>query len=293
MIKELVVILIITHKAELNEYELISLQQCYKILGDYPIKIIVPDNLDVSFYKENLTRPEFDMINPIWQSTYSMFNRLKIEPFLYKRYQNFKYILFYEPDAIVFKDELKYWCSKGYDYIGAPWFDGYDNANEDSKFIAVGNGGLSLRNVKSHLRLLNDIKKIETIYNLPSYSFIGWVRNLELLIKAINKYNEKELADFVKNFKGNEDGFWCLYASKYVNNLSEKKGFLKTIFLKFFNHSYKIAPYEDAIRFSMETKSRILYQENNQELPFGSHAWFKYDIEFWKPFIKLYGYELP
>ncbi len=37
----------------------------------------------------------------------------------YKQFLNYEYILIYQLDAFVFKDELNY-CSQGIDYVGAP-----------------------------------------------------------------------------------------------------------------------------------------------------------------------------
>ncbi len=161
--KDLVVILIISHKPVLDKYELISLTQCYKILGRFPIRIICPEGLDVTFYKKNLSNPHFDFIDPIWQSNYANFNRLKIDPFLYQRYSNYQFILFYEPDAFVFRDELEYWCNAGYDYIGAPWFEGWHDATSESNIKGVGNGGFSLRNVKSILNQIKILKRLQVI----------------------------------------------------------------------------------------------------------------------------------
>ena len=52
---------------------------------------------------------------------------MKILPFLYERYAAYEFMFTYELDAFVFKDELEKWCEQGWDYIGAPWFDGYNN----------------------------------------------------------------------------------------------------------------------------------------------------------------------
>ncbi len=119
-----VVILVISHKSILGENEINSLNQLYKVLGHFPIKFICPKGLDVSFYEVISKKIEFDFVDAKWLSDYWMFNRFKLKPQLYYKYKGYKYILFYEPDAWVFRDELEQWCSKDYDYIGAPWFEG-------------------------------------------------------------------------------------------------------------------------------------------------------------------------
>ena len=141
-------VLIIAHKDRPSATELNSLKQCYKVLNRYPVIVICPSNLDTSVYKKHVPNLLVDYIHPKWQQSYAMFNRLKIDPFLYKRYSQYEFIMFYELDAWVFKDELEYWCNRDFDFIGAPWFEAYDAAEENAKFLGVGNGGFSLRKTR-------------------------------------------------------------------------------------------------------------------------------------------------
>ena len=48
---------------------------------------------------------------------------------------------------------------------------------------------------------------------------------------------------------------------------------------------YKVAGIEDAIKFSFEVNPALLYKMNKHQLPFGCHAWEKYDPVFWKDYI--------
>jgi hypothetical protein len=194
-----------------------------------------------------------------------MFNRLKIDRFLYQRYRNYDFILFYELDAWVFRDELQYWCEQNYDYIGAPWFEDYTKASSDSSCIGVGNGGFSLRKVKSHLRALNQFGYIEPPSTLwkkfnsqPSFKgFKSLILNLTIRNNIFHPLN---------TFSGNEDYFW--------GNIVAPR-------FKWF----RVPPLEVAARFAMEANAPILYNHLNHQLPFGCHKWEKYDPEFWKQFI--------
>ena len=53
-------------------------------------------------------------------------------------------------------------------------------------------------------------------------------------------------------------------------------------FGRFFIEDFSIPYQEEAIRFAFETEPAHCYSLNNKQLPFGAHAWFKYDREFWK-----------
>jgi hypothetical protein len=62
----------------------------------------------------------------------------------YLIFEDYRYVLVYETDAWVFKDELDFFCGKNLDWIGAPW------PHQEDK---VGNSGFSLRKVSKMLEL--------------------------------------------------------------------------------------------------------------------------------------------
>jgi len=43
--------------------------------------------------------------------------------------------------------------------------------------------------------------------------------------------------------------------------------------------------WQEALEFSMEQYPDLCYKLNQERLPFGCHAWEKYDYAFWKPFM--------
>ena len=68
----------------------------------------------------------------------------------------------------------------------------------------------------------------------------------------------------------NEDIFWSIYAP---------------LLFPFF----KVPNLYNAIGFAFEQEPQQFYKLNNNELPFGCHAWEKYDSEFWKKWINTNG----
>lgn len=56
--------------------------------------------------------------------------------------------------------------------------------------------------------------------------------------------------------------------------------------------SFKVAPVEVALTFAFERQVEKCYLMNKRKLPFGCHAWERYDFEFWKPFFEQYGYQV-
>lgn len=231
--------------------------------------MITPNNIDVYLIKKDFPNLKIHQVKSTYLSTYQNFNLFKINPYLYRFFNNFKYLLFYELDAFVFHDSLIKWCNEGYDYIGAPWFEGYNKANKNSNFLGVGNGGFSLRNTERCLEIANktyslyNIKKIYDILRL--YYFVPFSKLIHKF-NILNKTGEKEIIAILNAITKNEDYFWGFYAAK-VNN-------------------FNVAPFEVALRFSFETNPSLLYEMNDKRLPFGCHAWEKYEPEFWKQFIQ-------
>lgn len=264
--KEQVVILIIAHKPDISDLEKASLAQCYAVLGKYPIRVICPDGMNVSEYKKIVPQAEFEFIDPKWQSSYAMFNRLKIEPFLYEKFSNYKFLLYYELDAWVFRDELEQWCNKGYDFIGAPWFEGWHEAKPESQFVGIGNGGFSLRNVDTHLKALKQfhyIKKPSVLWSVfrknPSIgNFFGVLADLLFRNNTFYLFND---------FAGNEDYFWThVIAPNFCG--------------------FKLPTKEEALKFSVETNPSV-FIKSESDLPFGCHGWWKYEPEFWATHISV------
>lgn len=55
---------------------------------------------------------------------------------------------------------------------------------------------------------------------------------------------------------------------------------------------FQVAPLETALEFSFEGEVRRCFAANGNRLPFGCHAWEKYDLAFWKPYIEGYGHRI-
>jgi hypothetical protein len=260
-----VVILIISHKPHLTAEETASLQQCFKVLGKYEIVLICPQGMDVSNYRKTAPALRYHFIDPKWLSSYRYFNRLKVSPILYKAYRDYDFILFYELDAWVFRDELNYWCEQNFDLIGAPWFSGFGKASEHSEFLGVGNGGFSLRKVESHLRVLRSLSYVKSPGKLweEFRSKRSWLTFVKLMAGLTVRNNTFYLFN---SWWGNEDVFWGKIASE-----------------KF--EWFKVPDLTTASKFSMELNAPALYELNGNLLPFGCHKWPIRHADFWSKFI--------
>lgn len=269
-----IIICIISHKEELNPYEQISLKQCCSVLAPYDIELIFPKGLSTKKYKEFPFRIE--KINSRWLKSYRNFNRLKVVPELYKRYsKDYEYILFYEPDAFIFKDDLQYWAKESYDYIGAPWLKGMGQAKNNAEYVGVGNGGFSLRKIESHLKVLHNTKRLKSRTDFwYGFDKMNWKGQLYHGPKLTFDYLFRNRFHYLFNsYFENEDVFWGKYAANSFD---------------WFN----TPSIEKALQFSMEVHPSRMFKDNNESLPTGCHGWWKYDLQFWKDKIASFGYEL-
>jgi hypothetical protein len=240
IINNQVAVVIPIYKAEMNEFEQISFNQCLKILGNYPIIIVKPTSLSLPEIAQKHLNIQFKDFSDHYFKDIAGYNQLLISTDFYQSFLPFEYILIHQLDVFVFADNLKEWCNKGYDYIGSPYIDperwtvgGKNPGNYFKKRRIVLNGGFSLRKVKSCIRFL------------------------------------KIFALFGQKWMGNEDG---LFSTHFVRLLP-------------FRPFLRLPNWQEALDFGMEQHPQLCYELNHKKLPFGCHAWEKYDYEFWKAFM--------
>jgi len=266
-----VVVVIPVHKPEPTVNELASLRQCYKILGKHPIRIIAPAGLDMSRYREVAPQCEVMFIDPVWLSSIQQYNKLKISKYFYNQFKDYEYLLTYELDAWVFRDELLYWCDKEYDFIGAPWFEGYTDIKSEN-VVPGANSGFSLRKVRSTRNIVSRIERLKKIRNFWYKSkFQGIVRFERLIKLKLSLFKIKDTAN--PNYLLH--GHWSHNEDYLLSSLAP------SVF-----NDYQTAPFVDAMRFSFEGRPSLLFEQNRNKLPFGCHAWEKYEPEFWQSYIQ-------
>lgn len=163
-----VAIVSIGYKEHLNNDEIISLERCLKVFNTRDIFMVVPDNLSTIEYETialaNNAKITFVKISPIWLESISNYSKLLIQNFFYEYFNEYKYILIYQLDCYVFKDNLDYFIEMDYNYYGAVWT--YENL-----YKVVGNGGLSLRKITAFLENIKERKDLDFI-NSEECSFV-------------------------------------------------------------------------------------------------------------------------
>lgn len=256
-----IAIVVPMYRDSITHDEQISLRHLDYFLPDIPRIIVKPKNLSKPFVNYEI----IDFPNSFFE-TVGNYSKLLLSPIFYETFIAFDYILIYQLDCLIFSSDLEQWCRKGFDYIGAPLFQ---NNTFPPRISRVGNGGFSIRNVKSSLDVLNsaNIPSWHQILSLTLpdlYKFQGiyqWIKKIRVFHNARRGVNW-----YTKNYTLNEDLFWSDRA-------------------RLFNPGFTIAPISDALLFSFDRHPRICFEMNGEKLPFGAHAWSKWDRAFWEPHL--------
>ena len=154
-----VIIVIPIYKEISSAIEIISLNQAFLVFKGYPIVFLAPQCMH-NYLECHGHRGEY-FSDEYFISTES-YSQLLLSDKFYKRFIDYEYMLIYQLDAFVFSDRLKFFCSLGYDYIGAPWL----RCSRPRFDTSVGNGGFSLRKVKSCLRMVHRKNLVAKLTNL-------------------------------------------------------------------------------------------------------------------------------
>lgn len=271
------IIVIPCYKTNITRDEQASLIQCVKVLKQWDICLIAPIDLNLENYIKLIEKLHKNVSILRFPDEYfdsvESYSQLMLNIDFYKSFNNYKYMLIYQLDAWVFSDNLREWCKSGFDYIGAPWFEDYAMCNKNSKLLEYcGNGGFSLRNIQKTCTLLSKnyhaVKKLLMIYKENRHkSFIINIINYPLVILKWLFQRER----FVPVWK--------------ITNLNED-GIITDVARKIYA-DFKVAKAKEAIPFAFECNSDVLYEMNNKQLPFGCHAYKKYNWDFWKNFVDI------
>ena len=156
-------VVIPTYKNNYTESEHTCLTSALNSLNNWDIyfathseKSLQPFSNENGLYKTSLFEKK------IFNSVESYSNWLLTED-LYKRFGLYKKILICQSDVFINADEVEYWVSKDYDYIGAPWhglvsitpqYASTPNINGISFNLFVGNGGFSMRDTRGSIEAL-------------------------------------------------------------------------------------------------------------------------------------------
>ena len=169
------------------------------------------------------------------------------------------------------------WCRAGWDYIGAPWLPCADTPWV--KEARVGNGCFTLMKVESVLQVLyKRYRQKPTSYWADMVTrndnrlrlFFRILEGLQRVVPGSRIVNRSlqhwRISRNPAIHGAANDYFWSFQAAQYLPE-------------------FKVATVEDGLRFAFEAAPRMCFELNQGQLPFGCHAWAKFDRGFWEPHL--------
>jgi len=278
-------IIIPIYKNEITKHETIALKQCCSILRKYTIIFITHDELDCSAYTSICKHADVSFRYEYFKKKYFNgivgYNALLLSNIFYKKFDAYKFMLVYQLDAYVFRDELEYWCNQDYDYIGAPWMS-FRSIEENPAFgskynLTVGNGGFCLRKIDTFVR-----------FNSPNIFLAYYFFEICIFFNSLKEKSKKNIFFmFIRCIL-----FPVKIIIDKIDSLTRDRKNEDVLWAKALQPCSKMPNAYTAMRFSFEAYCDYLYELSDYKLPFGCHGWFEYYRWklFWKKIIPSDGF---
>ena len=259
-----VAIMVPMPSSKLSEDEKISLRHLKKYLGSYDKFLLVPKGSGIrmdEFSSLELSRQFFGSV--------LRHNRLLNRLDFWKNFQDYEFVLMYHLDALVFSDQLDYWCNQELDYIGAPFV-----ISKDAQWVTierVGNGGFALYRMTAIQRVLVNRYLAKPRSYLTDYlgPLIDFQVKLFTITRAMMPKRMKSAAvgrlrtqTRMMKFVPSNDLLWSDEAQKFLPE-------------------FRVASLAQGFAFSFEVDPRRCFERNGGKMPFGCHAFHRYDRDFW------------
>ena len=211
-------------------------------------------------------------------SSVSSYDRLLKSSKFYQIFSSFSHLVIVQLDVWIFGTNIETWLALPYAQIGAPWLC---LKEEELSMIGVGNGGLSIRNIRTVIRLLESSRSALTFDSIRRGLCLMYGIDQDAIgpshsLKALSKVNI--LLTLINLFP--------MLRSKHIF----KRVFLEDYYLACLAESNpditpSLPSLDEAASFSFESFPSELYARFGR-LPFGCHAFEKHERSFWKRHIE-------
>lgn len=201
-IRKTCLVTLVVYKEHLENFEKLSLHRMFRVLHNYDITLICPEDLDMTEYDEiaraenypNYIRWTFD--KDYFTSKHS-YNLLMVNYNFWYGVRNYDYIFNYQLDCYIFKDDLQKWMNESYDQVECICFD-----FKGDEFF----NGQGLRKVRAFYDFIFDKNNTDVISNFVA-------THLAVINTKKNGLFKKEFAENYI-FVDGEDYFFFKFISK-------------------------------------------------------------------------------
>lgn len=270
--KDVAILVLLSTRPDLTGDEQISLRHLEHYLGKYDRYLVSPPDSPIrldGFRTKIFARKFFGSVIAI--------NHLMFDPRFFKSFGDYRYIFIYHLDSLVFSDQMEKWCQMDLDYIGAPWIP-----CADAPWVTkarVGNTGFGMMKVESALKVLyNRYQRYPGTYWLDMFTRNS--RRVSPLVRIMRLLQPRFPGFKIMNTLVSEwdemqdpaphgrvcDIFWSDQAVAYLPE-------------------YKVATLDQGLEFAFELAPQKCFEMNGGKMPFGCHAWARYDRSFWEPHL--------
>lgn len=270
------------YREHLSDDEELALKHLDHFLPEADKYLVMPETLD--FGRDGYREARFA---PVFFRGIPGYNRLMLSRDFYARFEKYEFILINQLDALILRSDVERFLALKVDYLGAPLVE--HDASGAPTLTRVGNGGLSLRRISGFRRLLDSPAPKTTVreyyrrrYTEGSlkYRLLGVPRAC-LAASGLRTSIQKTIArglgrqyrvDFAAEAwaysQGGaaEDRFISLEARNYCPD-------------------FTFGRIDQALTFAFEREPRFCYAQAGGRMPFGAHAWARYDRAFWEPHL--------
>ena len=183
------VIAIPIYKKEFDLEEQFLVDRMFTIFANREIVFVAPQNLDKAYYLARYPSAKLSTFPDHFFESVQGYSRLLLSRLFYETFCEKDFLLISQPDVYVFRDDLDLWLQKPYDYVGAPWPRGFSVTLSIGRFATtaggallnafVGNGGFSLRRIKTIIQMLEHDRQISEWFSETGsnedlfFSFVG------------------------------------------------------------------------------------------------------------------------
>lgn len=253
---------------QLNVFERVSLSQLINVLGQHSIVALAPERLRGKLPTAAGSLSDTFFVDDSALESIASYNQLMLSPDFYRYFSGTDYMLIHQLDAFVFRDELAYWAAQAWDYIGPPWAYGWAYApmykQLDRRLKAWWSYQLQHRNGTKNRARYHSLRVGNGGFSLRRIEAMLDVLNRPP--RSLNAYRANGLPDYP------EDLFWGVDANRQQQRL-------------------RVPDWSTALRFGVESAPSASLASLGGT-PFGCHAWYKLDLEAWRPHIAAFGHHI-
>ena len=250
-----VVVIVPMFRAALRPYERQSIESLRThLLGNYDVTIVTQQSALSEIRESPLCNGIRTELFSARFATYQGFNRLMLSHEFFLRFMDYSHMLIFQTDCLALHGDVSHWIDADIDYVGAPWVE-KDPASGGLKILGVGNGGLSLRKIRSAIEVLRCFASTKQRLVVAAKFALPTIPVL---------WHKCFLGRFWPRYhigSRNEDVFWSQVAPLIAP-------------------WYRVADYASALSFAFEREPLLCFEASGRKLPLGLHAFHRHADDF-------------